>query len=61
VNPAFRVAVAPPGIVTVTFLALAIALELTANVALIVVSFTTVKLLAVTPVPPMVTAVAPVR
>jgi hypothetical protein len=56
-----RALVGPPGIVTVTFLALAVAVVEMVKVALTVVAFTATKLLTVTPVPDTVTAVAPVR
>jgi hypothetical protein len=56
-----RALVGPPGIVTVTFLALTVAVAEMLRVAVTVVVFTATKLLTVTPVPDTVTAVAPVR
>jgi len=51
----------PPGVVTVTFRAVAPAVGAMTKVAVIVLSFTTVRLLTVTPAPETVMAVAPVR
>jgi hypothetical protein len=61
VKALLKLAVAPPGIVTVTFLALADAFDAMVNVAVTCVSLVAATLLAVTPVPDSVTAVAPVR
>jgi len=56
------VPVVPPGLVMLTFLAPVAAVAEMVNVAVTVVGFTTMMLLAVIPVPPvMLTAVAPVR
>jgi hypothetical protein len=51
----------PPGVVTVTFLSFRLALPEIVNVAVTVVSFTTVTPLTVMPFPDTCTAVAPVR
>lgn len=51
----------PPGVVTVTFLAVVAAEAVIVNVAVICVALTTVTLLTVKPVPDTVTAVAPVK
>jgi hypothetical protein len=51
----------PPGVVTLTVLALIVAVAKIVNVAVTVVSFTTVRPLYVTPVPDTVIVVAPVK
>src|SRR5205823_5567405 len=61
VNPFVSVAVAPPGTVMVTFLALRVAVNVMVNVAFTLVSLTTVMPETLTPVPPTAIAVAPVR
>src|SRR4051794_40884328 len=53
--------VVPIGVTTVPFLVPCVAVGATARVALMVVAFTTVNVLTVTPVPATVTAVAPVN
>src|SRR5664279_414123 len=55
------VLVVPPGAVTETFRVVKLAVAAMVNVAVTVVSFTTARLLTVTPLPETFTAVAPVR
>jgi hypothetical protein len=61
VNAPVRMLLVPPGVVTLTFLAVSAALPAIVKVAVTVVALTTAILLTVMPPPVTVTAVAPVR